>query len=59
MTGDITRTTLEALATGNSYLGLAGQASEGHTQRARVARALLRRGHCVAADLHKAYARAA
>jgi RNA-directed DNA polymerase len=47
------------LATGNSYLGLAGQASEGHTQRARIARALLRRGHCVAADLHKAYRRPA
>ena len=42
-------------ATGNSYLGLAGQAPQGHSQRARIARALLRRGHCVAADLHKAY----
>jgi RNA-directed DNA polymerase len=45
------------LATGNSYLGLTGQASEGHTQRARIARALLRRGHCVAGDLHKAFRR--
>jgi retron-type reverse transcriptase len=45
------------LATGNSYLGLTGQAPQGHTQRARIARALLKRGHTVAGDLHKAYAR--
>jgi RNA-directed DNA polymerase len=45
------------LASGNSYLGLAGQASRGHHQRAAIARALLRRGHSVAMDLHKAYPR--
>jgi RNA-directed DNA polymerase len=46
----------ELLATGNSYLGLAGQASHGHQQRVRIARALLKRGHPVAGDLHKAFA---
>jgi RNA-directed DNA polymerase len=47
------------LATGNSYLGLTGQAPQWHTQRARVARAMLRRGHCVVGDLSKALRRAA
>ena len=46
----------ELLATGNSYLGLAGQARKGHHQRARIAKALMKRGHSVARDLHKAYA---
>ena len=38
---------MQTFAAGNSYLGLAGQAPQGHSQRARIARALLRRGHCV------------
>lgn len=46
-------------AAGNSYLGQAGQASHGHQDRAAIARALLRRGHVVAGDLSKVYARAA
>lgn len=47
------------LATGNSYLGLTRQAPGGRHQQERVARALLKRGHCIAGDLAKAYRRAA
>ncbi len=41
--------------TGNSYLGLASQASHGHADAARIANILRKRGHCVAGDLSKAY----
>ncbi len=47
----------ETFATGNSYLALARQVTHGHTDQARIARALLKRGHCVDADLSKAYRR--
>ena len=45
----------ELFASGNSYLGLFGQASHGHADQARVANILRRRGHCVAASLEKIY----
>ena len=45
----------DAYAAGNSYLGLMGQATHGHTDRARVAKALLRRGFTVRVDLGKVY----
>ena len=45
--------------TGNSYLGLAGQASHGHADAVRIANTLRRRGHCIAGDLSKAYRRGA
>lgn len=40
---------------GNSYLGLIGQASHPHTDKTRIAKALLKRGHCIKADLSKIY----
>lgn len=49
----------QVFETGNSYLGLILQASHGHTDQARVAKALLARGHCVKADLTKIYRKAA
>jgi RNA-directed DNA polymerase len=45
----------ELFTAGNSYLGLFGQASHGHSTQAKVARTLRRRGHAVAGDLSKAY----
>lgn len=42
-------------AAGNSYLGLARQASHGHTDQARLARALLKRGHAVDGDLTRIF----
>ena len=39
----------------NSYLGLLRQASHSHHDRARLANAIRRRGHCVKADLTKVY----
>jgi len=42
---------------GNSYLGLLGQASHGHTDQAKVASLLRRRGHVVAGDLSKIFRR--
>lgn len=42
-------------AAGNSYLGLMGQATHGHKDRARVAQALLKRGLPVNGDLRKAF----
>jgi len=45
----------EVLAAGNSYLGLVGQAEHSHTDKARIARALLKRGHAVDGDLSKAF----
>jgi RNA-directed DNA polymerase len=43
----------------NSYFGLLRQASTSHADRADVARAALRRGHCVNRDLTKTYRPAA
>ncbi|MGE3346090.1 MAG: RNA-directed DNA polymerase [Ramlibacter sp.] len=40
---------------GNSYLGLLGQASHSHQDRAALANLLRRRGHAVAGDLSKIY----
>jgi RNA-directed DNA polymerase len=45
----------DVFATGNSYLGLLRQASHSHSDRAQLANALRRRGHCVKADLTKSY----
>lgn len=42
--------------TANSYFGLARQASHSHTDQAHLARAILRRGKAVKADLTKTYA---
>ncbi len=39
----------------NSYFGLLGQASHSHHHRARLAAAVLQRGHCVNANFRKAY----
>jgi len=39
----------------NSYFGLLRQASHSHADRARLANAMRRRGHCVNGDLTKAY----
>lgn len=39
----------------NSYLGLAGQASKGHANKAKIAKQILKRGLCVNASLNKAY----
>ena len=44
---------------GNSYLGLFGQASHSHTDRARLANALRRRGHSIKSNLTKTYRRPA
>ena len=60
------RSTLHTLATmpaadlfasGNSYFGLLRQASHSHTDRARVAKLLLQRGHTVNGDLTKIFRR--
>jgi RNA-directed DNA polymerase len=45
--------------TANSYFGLFRQASSSHGDCARLARAVLDRGHCVSGSLSKAYRRAA
>lgn len=49
----------DVFAAGNSYLGLMGQASHGHRDRAAVANALLKRGYTVKGDLSKIYRRSA
>ena len=50
----------DTFAAGNSYLGLAGQASHCHKERAAICRALLKRGHPVEGlHLSKAFARCA
>lgn len=41
--------------TANSYFGLLRQASHSHHDRARLANALRRRGHCIAGNLTKTY----
>ena len=46
-------------ATANSYLGLLGQTTAGHHDRARMARLIMKRGLAVDAGLGKAYRRAA
>ncbi len=48
----------DLFALGNSYLGLVRQAQHSHHHQARIANALLARGHCVAGDLTKIYRRA-
>jgi RNA-directed DNA polymerase len=45
----------DVFAAGNSYLGLMGQASHGHADRARVGNALLDRGFVIKGDLSKIY----
>jgi RNA-directed DNA polymerase len=45
----------DVFAVSNSYLGLLRQASHSHHDRARLANAIRRRGHCIKADLTKAY----
>ena len=49
----------ELLETGNSYFGLLSQATRSHTDRARLANALRRRGHSISADITKTYRRPA
>jgi len=49
----------QLLEVGNSYFGLLGQASHSHTDRAKLANALRRRGHSISASLIKAYRRPA
>lgn len=46
---------VEVFAAGNSYLGLIGQAPQGHSERTQVARLLRKRGHAVSGDLSKIY----
>lgn len=43
--------------TANSYFGLLGQAPSSHHDRARLANAVRRKGHCVNFDLSKTYRR--
>lgn len=47
----------DVFAAGNSYLGLVGQASHSHKDRATVANVLRGRGHAVKGDLSKIYRR--
>jgi hypothetical protein len=47
----------DVFTAGNSYLGLIGQASHAHTDRATLANVLLRRGHAVKNDFSKIYRR--
>ena len=49
----------DTFAAGNSYLGLARQASHSHHEQALIARTLMQRGHAVAGDLSKIYRKAA
>lgn len=45
----------DLFAAGNSYMGLLRQASHSHTDRTRLANALMARGHCVKSDITKIY----
>ncbi len=45
----------DVFAAGNSYLGLVRQAQHSHTDQARVARALMKRGHAVDGDLSRIF----
>jgi RNA-directed DNA polymerase len=47
--------TSDTFAAGNSYLGLVRQADHSHADQARIARALMKRGHAVAGDLGKIF----
>ena len=47
----------DLLEVGNSYFGLLRQAEHSHYDRALVANALRRRGHCIAGNLSKTYRR--
>jgi RNA-directed DNA polymerase len=47
----------DVYAAGNSYLGLARQPEHGHHDQARIARALLKRGHAVDGDLTRIFRR--
>jgi RNA-directed DNA polymerase len=47
------------LATANSYFGLLRQSNSSHTDRAKLAQAVMRRGHCVNQAFTKTYRRAA
>ncbi|NRR28855.1 RNA-directed DNA polymerase [Oxalobacteraceae bacterium] len=47
----------DVFTSANSYFGLLRQSDSSHADRARLARAVLRRGHCVSADFTKAYRR--
>ena len=49
----------DVYAAGNSYLGLLGQASHSHTDRAELANVLRGRGHAVKGDFSKIYRRSA
>lgn len=49
----------DTFTTGNSYLGLLRQASHSHTDRARLAKALMRQGHAVNGDFSKIFRKAA
>jgi retron-type reverse transcriptase len=49
----------EVFQSANSYFGLLGQSASSHGDRAELARAVLRRGHCVNQQFTKAYRRAA
>ena len=47
----------EVFAAGNSYLGLVGQATHHHRDRATLAKVLMARGHAVKGDFSKVYRR--
>ena len=49
----------DVFAAGNSYLGLLGQASHSHTDRAELANVLRGRGHAVKGDFSKIYRKSA
>ena len=48
----------ETYAAGNSYFGLARQVGDGFTDRARIARAMLKRGHVVNGEMTKGFRKA-
>ena len=45
----------DVFAAANSYFGLLRQADSSHADRAALARAVMRRGHCVNGALTKTY----
>lgn len=45
----------QLFSAGNSYLGLASQATHSHFERTRIARILRKRGHAVSGDITKIY----
>ncbi|MES2787655.1 MAG: RNA-directed DNA polymerase [Pseudomonadota bacterium] len=49
----------DVFASANSYFGLLGQSTSSHTDRAALAKAVLRRGHCVNQAFTKTYRKAA